>query len=88
MARAWEISQAYEVFRGVCRFCATKTRLTQELRLTSGRCRKCVWVYPVFRVIGNLETGNPETGVSRGSAQNCLPTDRQRLRLLFSFFFF
>ena len=45
-------------------------------------------VYPVFRVIGNLETGNPETGVSRGSAQNCLPTDRQRLRLLFSFFFF
>ena len=45
-------------------------------------------VYPVFRVIGNLETGNPETGVSRGSAQNCLPTDCQRLRLLFSFFFF
>ena len=33
MTRAWEISQAYKVFRGVCRFCATKTRLTQELRL-------------------------------------------------------
>ena len=49
--------------------------------MTSGRCRKCVWVYLVFRVIGNLETGNPETGVSRGSAQNCLPTDRQRLRV-------
>ena len=24
VTRAWEISQAYEVFRGVCRFCATK----------------------------------------------------------------
>ena len=26
-------TQAYEVFRGVCRFCTTETRLTQELRL-------------------------------------------------------
>ena len=26
-------TQAYKVFRGVCRFCATETQLTQELRL-------------------------------------------------------
>ena len=26
-------TQVYEVFRGVCRFCTTETRLTQELRL-------------------------------------------------------
>ena len=33
VTRAWEISQVYKVFGGVCRFCATNTRLTQELRL-------------------------------------------------------
>ena len=33
MMGAWEISQAYEVFRGVCRFCTMITQLTQELRL-------------------------------------------------------
>ena len=33
MMRAWEISQAYKVVQGVCRFCAKETRLTQELRL-------------------------------------------------------
>ena len=38
VTRVWEISQVYEVFRGVCRFCATNTRLTQELRLR-------VWVW-------------------------------------------
>ena len=32
--RAWEISQVYKVFRGVCRFCTTKTRLIEELRLS------------------------------------------------------
>ena len=48
---------------------------------TSGCCQKCVWVYPVFWVISNLETGNPETRVFRGSAQNCLPMDCQQLRV-------
>ena len=33
MMRVWVISQAYEVVQGVCRFCTTKTQLTQELRL-------------------------------------------------------
>ena len=31
--KAWEISQAYKVIQGVCRFCTTNTQLTQELRL-------------------------------------------------------
>ena len=33
LVKAWEISQVYKVVQGVCRFCATMTRLTQELRL-------------------------------------------------------